>query len=149
MDLDVIKDLLKTFDESGLSKMELDIEGLSIKLEKEATVQETVYTVPAGNAPVEQSVQASNYKEEEKEEAKPSGTEVKAPLVGIFYRAASPESKPFVKEGQQVKKGDTVCIVEAMKVMNEITAPCDGVLTVVLPQDGDMVEFDQTLMIIS
>ncbi len=71
---------------------------------------------------------------------------VKAPLVGTFYRAPSPDSKPFVSAGERVKKGQTVCLIEAMKMMNEITAPTDGVVTDILVQNGEVVAFDAPLM---
>lgn len=72
-------------------------------------------------------------------------TEVKAPLVGVFYSAASPDSAPFVTIGSHVKKGDVLCIVEAMKLMNEITAESDGEVVDICAKNGDIVEFGQTL----
>ncbi|MFR4973253.1 MAG: acetyl-CoA carboxylase biotin carboxyl carrier protein [Butyricicoccus pullicaecorum] len=84
---------------------------------------------PAAASPVEESF---------------SGTPVEAPLVGIFYSAPAPEEPPFIEVGQQVKKGDTLFIIEAMKTMNEITAPCDGTVSRILAQNGDMVEYKQT-----
>ena len=86
----------------------------------------------------------------EVKEEKPviSGTEVKAPLVGVYYSSPSPDDQPFVKEGSKVTKGQTLCIIEAMKVMNEIKAPVDGTVRSLLVKDEDLVSFDQTLMII-
>ena len=75
-----------------------------------------------------------------------SGTPVKAPFVGTFYRAAAPGEDPFVKLGQKVSKGDVIGIIEAMKLMNEITAPCDGVITDIFVEDEKLVEYDQVLM---
>ncbi len=77
-----------------------------------------------------------------------SGTPVEAPLVGVFYSAPTPEEPPFIEVGQQVKKGDTLFIIEAMKTMNEIVAPCDGTISRVLAQNGDMVEYKQVLVVI-
>ena len=71
---------------------------------------------------------------------------VKAPLVGTFYRAASPESKPFVSVGDRVSKGQTVCLIEAMKMMNEISAPADGEVVEIIAQNGDIVAFDTPLL---
>ena len=88
---------------------------------------------PAAASPVEESF---------------SGTPVEAPLVGIFYSAPAPEEPPFIEVGQQVKKGDTLFIIEAMKTMNEITAPCDGTVSRILAQNGDMVEYKQVLVVI-
>ena len=69
-------------------------------------------------------------------------------MVGTFYRAASPDSKPFVEKGKKVNKGDTVCILEAMKMMNQVTAEKDGVIVDILVEDAEPVEFGQTLFII-
>ncbi len=73
---------------------------------------------------------------------------MESPLVGTFYRKPSPDASPFVSEGDVVKKGDTLCIVEAMKLMNEIEAPCSGKVTKVLPSDGAVVEFGEVLFLI-
>ncbi|MGN1126130.1 MAG: acetyl-CoA carboxylase biotin carboxyl carrier protein, partial [Ruminococcus sp.] len=73
---------------------------------------------------------------------------IDAPMVGVFYQAPSPDAEPFVKVGQSVKKGDTVCIIEAMKLMNEIQAEQDGVITEVLAKNGDIIEFGQPLFAI-
>ncbi|MCL1807593.1 MAG: acetyl-CoA carboxylase biotin carboxyl carrier protein [Oscillospiraceae bacterium] len=70
---------------------------------------------------------------------------VKAPLVGVFYASPAPDAPPFVKAGQKVKKGDPICIIEAMKMMNEIESPLDGTVAVVLAENGEMVEFGQPL----
>ena len=73
---------------------------------------------------------------------------VKAPLVGTFYKAPSADAKPFVTVGSTVKKGDKLCIIEAMKVMNEITSPCDGVVKEILAENEKMVEYGQKLFVI-
>lgn len=73
------------------------------------------------------------------------GTEIKSPMVGVFYAAPSPEAEPFVKVGSTVKKGDVLCIIEAMKLMNEITAEQDGTITEVCMKNGDVVEYSQVL----
>jgi acetyl-CoA carboxylase biotin carboxyl carrier protein len=72
---------------------------------------------------------------------------VKSPIVGTFYSAADPNSEAFVKVGDSVKKGDVICIIEAMKIMNEVTAEFDGVVKEILVSNGDAVEYDQTIMI--
>ena len=74
------------------------------------------------------------------------GDDIKAPLVGTFYRASSPDADPFVNEGDRVKKGDVIGVIEAMKLMNEIVAPRDGVITEILVENGKMAEYDQVLM---
>jgi acetyl-CoA carboxylase biotin carboxyl carrier protein len=78
-------------------------------------------------------------------EAEISGDNVLSPMLGVFYSSPSPESEPFVKTGSKVKKGDVLCIIEAMKLMNEITAEKDGEITQVLAQNGQIVEFEQVI----
>ncbi len=82
------------------------------------------------------------------EPAQPDGHVVKSPMVGTFYRASSPTAKPFAEVGQQVKVGDTLCIVEAMKMMNQIEADKAGVVKAILVENQDPVEFDQPMFII-
>ncbi|MBC3517291.1 acetyl-CoA carboxylase biotin carboxyl carrier protein [Neobittarella massiliensis] len=76
------------------------------------------------------------------------GTPVRSPIVGTYYAAPDPQSPPFATVGQEVKKGDTLCIIEAMKMLNEITAPCDGKIARIFCQNGDLVEYDQVVMAI-
>ena len=78
-----------------------------------------------------------------------AGRTIKSPMVGVFYAAPSPEKPAFVSVGSRVKKGDTVCIIEAMKIMNEITAEESGTITEILVNNGDVVEFDQPLFTVS
>lgn len=152
MNIDLLKEILEVFGQADLHKMKLQTENFTINLEKAPVLPpamppaQTAAEVPAVQAQIQTTPQ------EQKSEAGadiPAGTQVKTPLVGVFYTAPTPESKPFVEVGQKVKKGDTLCIVEAMKVMNKIEAPCDGVVTIVFPNNGDMVEFDQILMVIA
>ena len=81
--------------------------------------------------------------------AAPQGHTINSPMVGSFYRSPAPGSKAFIEVGQSVKKGDTVCIVEAMKMMNQIEADKDGVIDAILVEDGEPVEFDQPMIIIA
>ena len=124
MKLDFIKQIMSEFDQSNVTKMKVEIDDLKIELEKENKMVAEV-----------------NTKE-------PTGTPVKSPIVGVFYSANSPESDPYVTVGKTVKKGDIVCIIEAMKVMNEIKAPCDGTVTSILVENEALVEYDQALMVI-
>ena len=77
-----------------------------------------------------------------------AGTKIKSPMVGTFYTASSPTSEPFVSVGKQVKKGDIICIIEAMKLMNEVEAEVDGEIVEILVENEEMVEFDQPLFVI-
>ena len=101
-----------------------------------------VQAQPVETAPVQQSAPASAPA------TQPSGKTIKAPMVGVFYQAASPEAEPYVTVGKTVKKGDTVCIIEAMKLMNEIQAEEDGTIKEILVKDGDIIEYGQPLFVI-
>ncbi len=138
-----LKTIIKMFEESSLSSMKLEKEDVKIELNKPNG--NTAVHVPHPEAtedvlhePSSQTEQVSDQSEEL--------IPIKAPLVGTFYEAPSPEKGPFVKEGQWVNKGDTVCIIEAMKVMNEISAPHDGRVISIHAGDGDMVQYDQVIM---
>ena len=147
MNTDKIQDIIRVFEESGLHKMELEVDDMKIKMEKGAAADsraahmEPVITepLPPVAAPQTAPLPAAEVK-------KAAGTWVKAPLVGTYYNARSQGGTPFVEIGQQVKKGDVLCIIEAMKVMNEIPAPKDGVVTEILVSNEEMVEFGKGLV---
>ena len=139
MKLDFIKQIMSEFDQSNVTKMKVEIDDLKIELEKESEKVEYV-------KPVEKEKEVIEEKQIKQEQA--TGTAVKSPIVGVFYSASSPESEPYVTVGKNVKKGDIVCIIEAMKVMNEIKAPCDGTVTSILVENEALVEYDQALMVI-
>lgn len=144
MDYKRIKQLMKDFENSNIHSFEYEDETFSIKLEKENKTYVSEALVPS----VRPHNEHINDIEETHEHKKESGCEIKAPLVGTFYSSPSPEDKPFVKVGDFVKGGQTVCIIEAMKVMNEIKAPHDGVIKDVLVDNEEMVEFDQTIIVL-
>lgn len=135
MNIDAVKEIMKMFSQSSIAKMELDTKELKIKLEKE---------IQPATTSIAQPIRISNI-EEKKEEIK-EGTWVKAPLVGTYYSARCVGGTPFVQIGQQVKKGDVLCIIEAMKVMNEIASPVDGIVSEIVVTNEAMVEFDQELI---
>lgn len=137
MKLDFIKQIMSEFDQSNVTKMKVEIDDLKIELEKESEKVEYV-------KPVEKEV----IEDKQIKQEQATGTAVKSPIVGVFYSASSPESEPYVTVGKNVKKGDIVCIIEAMKVMNEIKAPCDGTVTSILVENEALVEYDQALMVI-
>lgn len=139
MKLDFIKQIMSEFDQSNVTKMKVEIDDLKIELEKESEKVEYI-------KPVEKEKEVIEDKQIKQEQA--TGTAVKSPIVGVFYSASSPESGPYVTVGKNVKKGDIVCIIEAMKVMNEIKAPCDGTVTSILVENEALVEYDQALMVI-
>lgn len=136
-----LKEIMELFESSSLAKMELEVDDMKVKLEKFphniVVPVESKQEVIAVNTPI------SNVVEEAIEEA---GTWIKSPIVGTFYSARATGSTPFIEIGKQVKKGDVLCIIEAMKVMNEIHSPMDGIVQAILPTNESMVEFDQDLI---
>lgn len=140
MNTDAIKEIMAAFEASTLAKMELEADDMKIRMEK--AVGETV-VVPTIEVP---TPQAAALAKEAEAPTKASGTWVTAPIVGTFYQARSAGSTPFIEIGQKVKKGDVLCIIEAMKVMNEIHAPVDGVIAEILVTNESMVEYGQELI---
>lgn len=143
MNTENIKEIIKVFEESKLAKMELEVDDMKIKMEKpqgQSVLQEMQLPIPSVH--VEAPVQPEA---EQVQEAK-SGYWVKAPIVGTFYITRAAGSAPFVEIGQPVKKGDVLCIIEAMKVMNEIHSPIDGIIQEILVTNESMVEFDQEMI---
>ena len=135
MDLRKIKSLVELMNENALSEVELEEEGMKVRLRKFGGE-----AVPA--APPGPPLPAAPAKPEK---APPAGPLISSPMVGTFYRAAAPGAKPFVDAGTAVGKDTVVCIIEAMKVMNEIKAECEGTIEEVLVQNGQAVEFGQPL----
>ena len=152
MDLRKIKKLMELLEESGISEIEVKEGEESIKLSKQAFVQQPSqqFTSPVVN-PVNE-----NIKPQDEDKSKnlvegndiPDGELITSPMVGTFYRAASPDSKPFVEKGQKVKKCDTLCILEAMKMMNQVNAEIGGTIIEILVDDSEPVEFGQPLFVI-
>lgn len=140
--------------DSDVDEVSIEEGDFKIKVKKTGTVEQITYTQPAAApaAPAQPAApQAPAQPSPAAESAsKPtaSGETVKSPIVGTYYQAASPDSDPFVKVGDTVQKGQTLCIIEAMKIMNEIEAEFGGTLKEILVTDGTPVEFDQPLFII-
>ncbi len=145
MDLRQIKNLMKEFGDSKIHKLEINDINFSIKLEKE---DNNVFASPS-HTPVVSFTDNATVKEQgviEKEVEVNNNLLVRSPLVGTFYQSPSPDSEPFAKVNQKVNKGDVLFIVEAMKVMNEITSPVNGTVVSINVKDTTMVEFDQIVM---
>lgn len=138
--IEEIKKLITLLEDSSLSVLEVESDDNKVRLEK-ATQGSPMVSV-ANNNPV---VAASEAAVPEASADAESGRVIKAPIVGVFYVAPSPESDPYVTVGKKVKKGDVVCIIEAMKCMNEIQAEEDGEITAVLANNSDLVEYGQPL----
>ena len=136
MDIQQIKQIAETMRENGLTLVEITGDGSSLRLERGGVPAEAALPVPV----VQPTVAAASSPAPEC-----GGAEVKSPMVGVFYAAASPDSEPYVQVGSRVKKGDTLCIIEAMKLLNEITAECDGEVTEICAASGQVVEYAQVL----
>ena len=138
-----LKELIEAVDKSTLSSFKVVAEnGETVSIKRE--IQSAPVVVTAESAPVVQPVAESAPQQS----AEPQGTPVKAPMVGVFYAAPSPDAKPYVSVGSTVKEGDTLCIIEAMKLMNEITAEQGGTITEICVKNGDIIEYGQTLFYI-
>jgi len=153
MNLEEIKELIRVFGRSKLDKLKIKDKDFEISLKKEGskvvTVSEGVITQ---NAPVVQTAMQqtaiapqAEVKENKNEQASISGELITSPMVGTFYAAPSPDSPPFVNVGDSVRKGQTLCILEAMKIMNELEAEYDCKILEVLVKDGEPVEYDTPL----
>jgi len=151
MDLRKIKKLMELLEESGIAEIEVKEGEESIKLSRNIVTNtpqvQPVYQqpIPATQQPVQNNTEDTNNKDPVPESNKNT---VNSPMVGTFYASASPESKPFVIVGQSVKKGDTLCILEAMKMMNQVQAETDGTILEILVDNAEPVEFDQPLFVI-
>ncbi len=143
MDLRQIKNLIKEFELSNIQKLELSDNEFTIKLEKNDIKSFSQSSPVPDVRTVNHAVLAP---EEEIKEEVNDYIKVKAPLVGTYYESPSPDSAPFVRVNDHVKQGDTLFIIEAMKVMNEITAPINGKVMSICKEDSDLVEFGQIVM---
>ena len=139
MDTKKIKWLMQAFEKSNLTAMEVCEGESKVRLERAAAM---AAPVPVPAVPV--AVNAL-FKEESGAVDFNRLTDIKSPMVGIFYAAHAPDAAPFVKRGDHVKKGDVLCVIEAMKLMNEITAEADGEIADICVQNGEVVEFGQPL----
>jgi acetyl-CoA carboxylase biotin carboxyl carrier protein len=147
MDLRKLKKLIDLVEESGITELEVTEGEERVRIAKQPlAVPQQAYMMPPA-APLAAAVVAVPAVVEEKS-ALPDGEVVKSPMVGTFYRSASPGSDPFVEIGSSVKSGDTLCIVEAMKLLNEIESDCSGTVKAILVENGQPVEYGEPLFII-
>lgn len=153
MDIRKIKKLIELVEESGIAELEITEGEESVRIHRgsssssvmqAAPMQYAAAPAPAAPAPAPVAAPATAAAEA----PAISGHVVKSPMVGSFYRASSPEAKPFVEVGQTVSVGDTLCIIEAMKMMNQIDSDKAGVVREILVENQDAVEFDQPMFII-
>lgn len=135
IDIDTLKKYIKVLEDCSLAEIEISDEEDSIRLAK-----------PSADAPVVAlSAQGAPAQPASAPAPAVGGKAIKSPMVGVFYAAPSPDRPPFVSVGDTVQKGDVVCIIEAMKIMNEITASESGTISEILVDNGDVVEYDQPL----
>ena len=151
MDLRKLKTLIDLVSESNVSELEITEAEGKVRIVKSSgapvVMQQPVAMVAAPAAAPAASAPAA-APAPEAAPAAPAGHSVKSPMVGTFYRSASPGAKPFVEVGSVVKEGDTICIIEAMKILNEIEADKSGTVTKILSENGQAVEYGQPLFII-
>ncbi len=150
MDIRKVKKLIELLEESGIDEIEITEGEESIRISRSsnsASAPAHYYSAPPQPAPAP-APSPSPAPEPESTPDEPTGHIVRSPMVGSFYRAPSPTAAPFVEPGQVVRKGETVCIVEAMKMMNQIEADKDGTIGEILVENGQPVEFDQPLFTI-
>lgn len=152
MDLRKIKKLMELLEESGIAEIEIKEGEESIKLSRNTQAVQNIINPAETNQIITaaDNVRDTTLTDDKKDKSKelPDGDVITSPMVGTFYRAASPDSKPFVEKGQKVSKGDTLCILEAMKMMNQVNAETGGTIIDILVDDAEPVEFGQPLFVI-
>jgi len=144
-DVEYIEKLAKIITDASLTEISIEDGDQAITLRKDLPPVAAIAAAPAVNAPVSAPAATASAVSAPAAETH-KGNPITSPMVGTFYSAPSPDAAPFVKVGQEVKKGDKVCIIEAMKLMNEIESEFDGKITEICISDGQPVEFGQVLM---
>jgi acetyl-CoA carboxylase biotin carboxyl carrier protein len=149
MTIKELQAIIKDIENSPLMTLELEMEDFKLKLSKNKF--EPTQVIQPVNTPVVAPVtpQTSVPVSEVKQSLNTPKNTIKSPLVGTFYASATINGNPYVEVGQPVKKGQVVCIIEAMKIMNEITSPFDGVVKEIFVRNGEVVGFDHELMVVS
>lgn len=151
MEIEIVKELIKSFETAKLSGLSLKCEEFELKLEKEQVVYETKEVkndTPYMATGVQSSIDVTIETQEQTIEPKETTKSIVSPIVGTFYSASNPKAEPFIKVGSKVKKGDIVCVIEAMKLMNEVESEVDGEVVEMLVNNEDMVEYGQPLFVL-
>ncbi|MEI7905451.1 MAG: acetyl-CoA carboxylase biotin carboxyl carrier protein [Candidatus Firestonebacteria bacterium] len=152
MNVKEIKELIELLKDNEITELEIEREGVKIKLKKGSNnlVTHSIVSAPplAPHAPVQISAPAASKKEEKPAEKKIEGITINSPMVGTFYKSPAPDAAAFVKEGDSIAEGKTVCIIEAMKLMNEIKSEVKGKIVKILVENGQPVEFGQPLFLV-
>lgn len=153
MDIRKIKKLIELVEESGISELEISEGEESVRISRAAPaasfpVMQQAYAAPVQQPALSTAVAPAAAEAAPAAAAEISGHIVRSPMVGTFYRTPSPDAKAFIEVGQKVNVGDTLCIVEAMKMMNQIEADKSGTVKAILVESGQPVEFDEPLVVI-
>ncbi|MDK7755002.1 MAG: acetyl-CoA carboxylase biotin carboxyl carrier protein [Peptoniphilus harei] len=144
--LDLTNKLISSLENSSLEILEFKMENFSLMLKKNKPIEKNLISEREVTRELDKaSVKVSGFDKKEEVEANKNIKTLRTPILGVFYSSKSPDSEPFVKVGDQVKKGDTLCIIEAMKMMNELKAPYDCKVIDCLVNNEDFVEYDQEI----
>lgn len=144
--LDLTNKLISSLENSSLEILEFKMENFSLMLKKNKPIEKNLISEREVTRELDKaSVNVSEFDKKEEVEANKNIKTLRTPILGVFYSSKSPDSEPFVKVGEQVKKGDTLCIIEAMKMMNELKAPYDCKVIACLVNNEDFVEYDQEI----
>ena len=151
MDIRKVKKLIELLEESGIAEIEIHEGEESVRISRGGStpLPQTTVNVPPVDAGSPLKTQLSTNENLSNDDYGDEGEIITAPMVGIFYSSPSPDQPPFVNKGQNIKTGDVLCIIEAMKIMNQIEADIDGKLVRVLVENGDPVEYGQPLFVIN
>jgi len=149
MNLKELKELISLFEEAEVTELEIEREGVKIRLKKGKDKESPTVALTPTPVKIQRTVTpALSEKEEKKEETEESLIKIEAPMVGTFYSSPSPEAPPFVEEGAAIEKGAVLCIIEAMKLMNEIKSEVKGKIKKMLVENGHTVEYGDPLFLI-
>lgn len=148
MDTRKIKALIALLEESDVAEIEIHEGEESVRISRYSAQPQVVAAMPAAAPPAPAAAPPAAEVPTPGEPAVPAGHEITSPMVGTFYRAPSPGAKPFVEVGQQVSVGDTLCIIEAMKMLNHIDADKSGKIVAILVENGQPIEYGQPLFVI-
>lgn len=144
--LDLTNKLISSLENSSLEILEFKMENFSLMLKKNKPIEKNLISEREVTRELDKaSVKVSGFDKKEEVEANKNIKTLRTPILGVFYSSKSPDSEPFVKVGEQVKKGATLCIIEAMKMMNELKAPYDCKVIACLVNNEDFVEYDQEI----
>ena len=151
MDIRKVKKLIELLEESGIAEIEIHEGEESVRISRggSAPMPQTVVNVPSVDASSSLKTQLSTNENSSSDDYSDEGEVITAPMVGIFYSSPSPDQPPFINKGQNIKTGDVLCIIEAMKIMNQIEAEIDAKLVRILVENGDPVEYGQPLFVIT